>query len=298
MKVYINRAIHRGPYGGGNLWVKAAYEFSQKLGHEVLAPDDFKARPDVIFLAGLDADGGISAEQAIMYKMYMGNVKLILRVNENDARKATTGVDQRWISLSEHVDGTVFVSNWLKKYFEDKGWKCPINTVIHNGVDKEIFKPQSKINNGKINLVSHHWSDNAMKGFDIYEEIDKYVKDSDKFTFTYIGRHRNTFKNTNIVAPLYGEKLGAELGKYDVYVSASRWDPGPNHVAEAISCELPTYIHHDGGGGVEFAGSDHSYADWEQLRSLLESEKFKPNTTTFSSWDTCVQRYLDFAKQL
>lgn len=298
MKIYINRAIHQGAWGGGNLWVKAAYEVSEKLGHQAFDPDDFQARPDIIFLAGMESDGsGISAEQAIAYKMYIGNVKIILRVNENDARKGTSGVDDNLISLSEYVDGTVFVSKWLMNYFLDKGWKCNNNTFIHNGVDREIFKPYPKLNNGKINLVTHHWSDNEMKGFDVYEQIDKYVKDSDRFTFTYIGRHRNTFKNTNIVAPLYGEKLGAELGKYDVYVSASRFDPGPNHCLEALACGLPTYVHEDGGGGVEFAGESHSFHDWNELKSLLEANETQPNVVSLIDWETSIAQYLKFAEE-
>lgn len=301
MKIYVNREPIRGPWGGGNHWVGAIRKAIHISQHELLSLKDHNARPDVILLAGLTNDGkGISAEQAISYKMYLNeSAKLILRVNENDARKGTTGIDQMLKKVASHMDGTVFVSNWIKEYFEEKEWPCKKTTVIYNGVDGEIYKSNKKIDNNKINIVTHHWSDNFLKGFDIYDKIDEFVgQHPTKFSFTYIGRHRNTFKNTTLIRPLYGKALGEELGKYDVYVSGSRFDPGPNHITESISCGLPTYVHKEGGGSVEFAGKDHVYENWEELRMLLLNENFKQNKTSFSNWDSCSQQYINFLEEI
>lgn len=301
MKLYINRNQVRGPWGGGAHFFNNFYKEVPNLGHEVCRSSDFCARPDVIFIAGLEADNGaISVEQAISYKMYLNpDAKLILRVNENDARKSTNHVDDLWVRVSEYVDGSVFVSNWLRNYFLEKGWKCKNNTVIYNGVDREIFKSNKALDNDKNNIVAHHWSQHENKGFDIYEKIDEFVGQNTGFTFTYIGRHRNTFKNTKIIEPLFGEKLGCELGKYDVYVSASRWDPGPNHCLEAIACKLPTFVHKDGGGAVEFAGTNHVYNDWQELKSLLTVGSWTHNNDTFlSTWSKCIEQYVTFAESL
>lgn len=305
MQVYINRRVHRGPYGGGNLFVKAYHELAPKTsGVEVLINQDGSINPEVILLAGLENEyPDISAEQAIMYKSYVKpDCQLILRVNENDARKGTSHMDDILLKISEHVDGTVFVSEWLQNYFMEKGWVCKNNTVIYNGVDREIFKPYPKLNNGKVNIVAHHWSDNRMKGADIYEELDKFIgENSDKFTFTYIGRHQCDFKHTKVVKPLSGQALGEELGKYDVYVSASRFDPGPNHILEALACELPTYVHKDGGGCVEFAGENAVYERFNHLALYLNAhaDMRAPslaaiNTFTPPSWQDCVKKYNDF----
>jgi len=301
MKIYVNRLPVRGPWGGGNAFVHAAYEMLPQHGHQVIAADDSRVAPDAMLLAGIDNDGyGISAEQAVMYKSVMSphrDVKLVLRVNENDARKGTTDVDKMLIALSHHVDGTVFVSRWLQEYFEKKGWGCTNNTVIINGVDREVFKSQSKLNNGKVNIAAHHWSDNSMKGADIYEELDKFVgQNPDKFAFTYIGRHKCNFKNTTVVRPLSGKRLGEELGKHDVYVSASRWDPGPNHVLESLACGLPTFVHTDGGGAVEFAGDAAQYHSWEELKRDLLANEFPKiaQAQPLTDWQTCVKQYSDF----
>jgi glycosyltransferase involved in cell wall biosynthesis len=256
--------------------------------------------PDIILLAGLDSEaGGISAEQAVMYKLHMTghrDIRIVLRVNENDARKGTTGVDEYLLKLSEYVDGTVFVSRWLQKYFEKKGWNCSNNTVIKNGVDSTIFAPANKFNDGKVHIAAHHWSDNPLKGADIYEEIDRFVgAQPKKFAFTYIGRHKCDFKHTTVVRPLYGKKLGEELGRHDVYVSASRFDPGPNHILESIACGLPTYVHKDGGGAVEFAcGDEYVYQDWNELRFILEKGVFRPNPAATGDWKTCIEEYVRF----
>lgn len=304
MQVYINRRVVKGPWGGGNLFVKAYHEFAAGPNVEVLLNEDGHINPEVILLAGLENDGqDIGVEQAIMYKMYVKpDCQLILRVNENDARKGTSHMDDILLKMSEHIDGTVFVSQWLQDYFNQKGWANHNQAVIYNGVDQDVFKSQPKLNNGKVNIVAHHWSDNPMKGADVYEAIDKFVgENSDRFAFTYIGRHKCDFKHTQVIKPLNGAKLGEELGKHDVYVSASRFDPGPNHVLEALSCQLPTYVHVDGGGAVEFAGADHAFQDWDHLKSILEgfltgrtNPSFTNKEIILKPWQTCVQDYNRF----
>lgn len=295
MKLYINRSQISGPWGGGAHFINAFHHFVPELGHELVSSQSMTGVPAAVLLAGLDADndGGISAEQAVMYKLYNPNVKLVLRVNENDARKGTRHVDNYLLKIASHMDVTVFVSEWLRDYFMEKGWPCSTNTVIVNGVRKDVFGPQPKLNNGKLNIVAHHWSNNELKGFDVYDKIDALVgKHPDRLAFTYIGRDRQTFKHTNVVRPLSGKRLGEELGKHDVYVSASRFDPGPNHIIEAIACELPTYVHADGGGCVEFAGQDHVYQDWPELERLLLSGDVSPNSTQFTEWKACIEEYI------
>jgi len=297
MKLYINRNPVSGPWGGGAKFFNAFWEFSSV---ELMKSQTMNINPDVMLLVGLDNQGPtqISAEQAVMYKMYVNpGCKLVLRVNECDARKGTTGVDDGLIKLSRFVDGTVFVSRWLQEYFNAKGWGCQNQTVIYNGVQRSIFKPQPKVDNGKLNIVAHHWSDNRMKGADIYERLDELAgKNPDKLAFTYVGRHQCDFKHTNVIKPLHGQALGDELGKHDVYVSASRFDPGPNHILEALACGLPTYVHKDGGGCVEFAGTDHVYGDMLELESIITAVGLHASNTNFtlSSWKDCVTEYNAF----
>ena len=288
--IYINRNVINGPWGGGNHFVKAAHEYLSS---------DFQiveADPDVIVLAGLDNEGNkISAEQAVQYKLTQAHrkrVKLVLSVNENDARKSTNHVDGRLLALSEFMDMTIFVSDWIQDYFVSKGWRCGKNCVIKNGVDKSIYYKSPKSTPGStIKLVTHHWSNNPLKGFDIYDKLDTWIASNHEFEFCYIGRERSTFKNTKVIPPLFGKDLGDELRRHDVYISASRNDPGPNHIIESVECGLPTYVHVEGGGCVEFAGPGFSYENWESLENILLTKQFKENSTTFTSWKDCIDEY-------
>jgi len=303
VKIYVNRTPIKGPWGGGAHFVNAFHSVTKESGHELIPPDSMSVSPDVLLLAGLDNDGrGISVEQAINYKWMMAaqdrNVKLVLRVNECDARKNTRHVDPYLLKLFPHMDGIVFVSQWLKQYFSEKGWNGKNDCVIINGVDKEIFQPMPKLNNGKLNIVAHHWSDNRMKGADTYEKLDRLVgKHPDRFAFTYIGRHKCSFSHTTVVAPLSGKSLGEELGKHDVYVSASIADPGPNHCLEALACGLPTLVHVDGGGCCEFAGQECTFETWEQLETMLNHGLPKQNPIQLVDWETCIKQYLAFLLQ-
>lgn len=308
MNLYINRNPVIGPWGGGNLFVSAMYNLApiQKFPHLEkinIIEANTSIVPNIILLAAFDADGNnMSASNAVLYKQTVNpDVKLVLRVNENDARKNTNHVDNQLLELSKHIDATVFVSNWIKEYFLQKGWACKNNAVIYNGCDSEIFRPQPKFNNGKVNIVAHHWSDNHLKGFDIYNKLDEFIGTSEgsNFTFTYIGRERGTFKNTKIISPLFGKELGDELGRYDVYVSASRFDPGPNHILEAIQCGLTTLVHKDGGGCVEFAGPGFVYDDWDSLKKKLFNFKHGDYRVPPDwSWQYCVNEYVYFMKDV
>ena len=300
MNILLNRMPVQGPWGGGNLLVKAFCKYLPDYGHKVYHLLDSNTLIDVIFLQDPShGNTGISINEAIVYKKFNPNVKIVQRINECDARKDTEGVDNMLLECSHYIDATIFVSHWMKNYHMEKGWACKKNIVIYNGVDLTHFKPSKKIKNNKINIVTHHWSDNILKGFDIYEALDKFVKDNNEFTFSYIGRHRNTFKNTNIVDPLFGEKLGLELSKYDVYISGSRYDPGPNHILESIACEIPTYVYKEGGGCIEFAGKDHVFKSFKDLKLLLLSKDFRQNSKSLLyDWRNCIYQVSNFLEKV
>lgn len=295
MKLYINRKPLNKPWGGGIHLINAFYEYLPKLGCEITKTQFPQGDEDIVFLMGLtQEDEYPSALQLIEHNVKIGSKsKLVLRVNENDARKATNHVDSHLIELSKYVHNTIWVSDWLRNYFvKERMWFCPDMTTLYNGVDKEIYRNyNNKINNGKINIVSHHWSNNSLKGFDFYEKIDQYIKEDNRFTYTYIGREQGTFKNTKVIQPLWGKQLGEELSKYDVYVTATRNDPGPNHVIEALTCELPTYAYCDGGGACEFVGNSHIFSDFNDLLYMMLKPSMNKFHMPFLSWEDAVKQY-------
>lgn len=292
--LYVNREPVDGPWGGGNNFVKAVYKYASTFGYQIV--DNIIRNVDVILITDPRYDDvkKFSMNEAIKYKQMFPETKIVYRVNECDKRKGETNIIDPLIrETSKNSDLTIFVSKWLQNLHDESGIKYAKSAVIHNGVDKELFKKYNKLSeiDGKIHLVTHHWSNNPFKGHDVYHEIDKLIADMPNVAFTYIGRSHDVLSHSKIIEPLHGEKLAKCLSIHDIYISGSRWDPGPNHVLESLSCELPTYVHKDGGGGVELAGSDHSFDDVATLLELIREGKVTHNNVTVESWRNCMKTY-------
>lgn len=288
MKVLINRKPVEGPWGGGNLFLTSMCNNLPALGYNIV--HRYQKGIDAFFIMNPRYDDlKISINEAIAYKNRYPKTKIIQRINDCDARKGTDDVDNMLIECSKYLDATIFVSEWMKNYFLEKGWHCKNNFVVINGVETGSDTPK-KIKNGKLNIVTHHWSNNFLKGFDIYDKIDEFVGSNSNYSFTYIGRERGTFKNTKIIKPLHGLDLYKEIKKYDVYVSASRFDPGPNHILESLSCGLPTYVHNNGGGCVEFAGKSHCFSNFQDLEEILKNKQFVKNDSFLYNWKESIDK--------
>lgn len=292
MKVLINRVPKTGPWGGGALFVNAFFkyapEFDVQLGTKINQPYD------AIFIIDPRADElGVGLQEIQRYKLFKPGVKIFQRVNECDARKNTTDMDPMLHESSKLNDHTFFVSDWMQGYHMARNWACGSTSVVYNGVEKTIFKPNLKFKNGKTNIVTHHWSDNPYKGEDVHLWLDRFVAANPEFSYTYIGRTKAEMKNSKIIEPLWGNDLGQELGKYDIYITGTVQDPGPNHVIEAIACGIPTYAHKRGGGAVEFVGADHVYDSVESLELIIRSAEHKKNSMTPNDWRSCVEEYIN-----
>jgi|ETNvirnome_6_100_1030635.scaffolds.fasta_scaffold23082_2 hypothetical protein len=290
MKILINRKPVQGPWGGGNLFVKSFCKAMSDLGHDVV--HEFDDSIDLIFMQDPRYDKlRISINEIARYKEHRPSTRVIHRVNECDARKNTNDMDSVLRECSKISDDTIFVSQWMKNYHLSRGWYCKNNHVVYNGVNLGHFKPREKISNGKTNIVTHHWSSNPLKGSDVYRFLDDFVGKNEDYTFTYIGRSDLQFKNSKLISPIYGEDLGKELSRYDVYVSGSRHDPGPNHIIESIACNLPTLCHTDGGGAVEFCGKKNTFDNFPSLVKLIQAasrgQDFEHDLNVYD-WKSCM----------
>jgi glycosyltransferase involved in cell wall biosynthesis len=259
MKIFFNRVIRKEAYGGGSHFVTSMVNYLQKKGHEVIFYlHDLKSKKpiediDLIFLIDpRSGDIGYSINHVLEYKSKINpNVKILHRVNECDARKNSDYMDNILIQTSMHTDKTIFISEWLKKYFIEKDFKgAKTAPVIYNGCKLDHFYPsKEKKKNKKIKIVTHHWSDNWMKGFDLYKFIDQEIV-NENYEFTYVGRYCKEYKpkNTQLINPLWGPALGEELRKHDIYVTASRFEPCGMHHIEGAASGMPVIYHEDCGG--------------------------------------------------
>jgi len=260
-KISIGANIVKGPWGGGNLFFKNFKSYFESLNIEVinhLVDPDI----DIILLTDPRKNSLSSSFTHIEIEKYKKNINnkvvVVQRINECDERKSTKGINNFYIQSNTCADYTIFVSNWLKKIYNQLGLNAD-SKVILGGGDSNIFT-QNNITkwdkDKKFKLVSHHWSSNKNKGFEIYNRIDSLLDDefwSDKLEFNYIGNKplETSFKNINLIQPLSGTALAGELKKCNGYITASVNEPSGNHHIEAGQCGLPImYI--DSGGIPEY----------------------------------------------
>jgi hypothetical protein len=251
MTVAIGMNITSGPYGGGNQFAASLTKYLQRLGIHVvntLADDAI----DVMLVTEprrWHNSSSFDIHQARHYQLKYKQGVIVLRVNECDERKGRNNgfLNRAIIAATRSVDHTVFISQWLQHlYLSQEPTLINRSSVILNGADREIFyrRPSSRWRPGKtLSIVTHHWSDNLNKGWDVYAALDRLSesKIASPISFTYIGNvpaGQKLLHSTHI-PPLSGSSLARELSKHHVYLSASRNEPAGMHHIEAGVLGLP-----------------------------------------------------------
>ena len=250
MKISIGFKQISGPFGGGNQFLQNLEKFLKENGHTVINHlRDLDI--DIILITNPLIDSETSTYNNFDVDNYIRfknpSALVFQRINECDERKGTNFINTKINKFNRNVDINIFVSSWLKNLFLDYEIGRKKNHVILGGPDELIFNNKDKIKwnkEEKIKLVTHHWSNNWLKGFDEYCYIDSLLSDPEnqkKFQFTYIGNiPKNVkFKNTRIIEPISDNELAQELKKHHIYVTASKNEPSGNHHMEAALCGLP-----------------------------------------------------------
>ena len=307
MKIAIGYELKESSWGGGNQFATSLVKASREKGYEVSF--DLKEKDiDIILLTdprSYTNTVSFGSFEIIFYLLFKNNRALVIhRINECDERKNTKYMNSFLKCANYCADYTVFISSWLRNldlYQKDKPSK-----VILNGGDNEIFKNYS--NNSwdgfsPIKIITHHWSSNKMKGFDVYKKLDELISSEEwnkKIEFTYIGNLPKgfNFKNARHLKPMNGEKLGLELSKHHVYISASINEPAGMHHIEGILCGLPI-IYRNSGALPEYCNNygisfkDNNYLP--ALKEIMENYNFyKTNVSKYpNTADEMTRKYLD-----
>lgn len=238
-------------------------------------------------------------------------VPILHRINECDQRKGTNDMDELLRQTNELSDYTVFIADWLRDYFAAKWFDTARpHSCIYNGADPGIYHPFEAAvpTEGKpVRVVTHHWSDNPLKGFDIYEKVDHLIADGKLpgFQLVVIGRWPASirWRSAELHGPCTGRPLAEKLRGCHIYLTASRWEPCGMHHVEGAQCGLPLVYHEDGGGIVE-AGKKYGLgyrddpsgvlreiaANWPQFRSKV--------LAAMPSGDRMVMDYADICTRL
>jgi glycosyltransferase involved in cell wall biosynthesis len=258
--VAINMRSTSGPWGGSSTFVSQLKAFLEARGWRVT----YRLSPEVDAIILIDPRDDLQLKafgmrEIIEHKKRYPKVRVIHRVNECDQRKGTSFMDPLLAEANAHADFTVFIAEWLREYHAERWFdrKRP-HDVIYNGADAGVFHPigqQPWKGKGPLRIVTHHWSDNPLKGFDVYEQVDRLLTDGKLpgFEFWVIGRWpaRIQWKSARTFPPSAGHALAAQLRACHLYLTATRWEPCGMHHVEGAQCGLPLLYHEDGGGVVE-----------------------------------------------
>lgn len=257
--IAINLPPRKGSWGGANQWTSQLTGFLRYTGYDVR--HDLKKPVDAIVLThtGLSAGTSFGADEVEVYRAKSARkIPCIHRINDNDIRKGTTEMDAFLSRSSRVADHTVFVSDWLRDHHAAKWFdNSRPHSVIEPGADPAVFHPLgNRPWNGTepFRIVTHHWSDNWSKGFDIYRDIDDAIASGDLSgcELWIIGRWPSDlkWKNARTIGPASGPELAALLRQCHAYVTASRYEPGAMHPVEGLQCGLPLLYHPETGGSL------------------------------------------------
>lgn len=299
MIIAIGMNIQAGPFGGGNQFGKTLKNYLEKQGLQVVF-DLKRSDIDVILVTSVKPWGRGTAFDVVaglQYAKLHPKTKLVLRVNECDERKGykLPLLNNSLRACMKQVDHTIFVSQWLKDIIQGEGNL----SVIRSGADPAIFNSYGQaIWDGRepLKIVTHHWSRNWHKGWDVYKVLEEFVAmpAGQKYQFTFIGPPR----------PLVGLELAKALKEHHVYISASQNEPAGMHYIEALQCGLPILYRRSGslpeycspygigfdGPGDVIAALERMHQEYNQHRQATQQLRYTANDMN--------RAYLDLLKNL
>jgi hypothetical protein len=238
---------------------------------------------DLAVLTGSLLSAAYSYKDIVRYLLQKNwQTIVVYRINECDERKGTTGINKRVMRANSCADHTVFISSWLRDLFWGHGMETPEYSVILNGANCRVFNAEGYnrwTGSEKLRLVTHHWGGGYMKGFDIYERLDRMLSKptfSERLVFTYIGNLPSDFRFTNAcyVPPQSGVELATSIRSHHVYLTASQNEPAGMHHIEGALCGLPLLYRESGalpeycsGFGISFTAESFE----QKLQDMLET---------------------------
>jgi glycosyltransferase involved in cell wall biosynthesis len=251
------------PWGGGNQWLTQIVRHLRETGYAVRF--DLRGRPDCVVVVDPRVGGnvGFGRDEIAAHRNRRPETRCLHRINESDQHRETPMMDELLAGVNEVADCTVFISAWLRDYHAARWFDLTRrHEVIHNGADPAIFHPVGSAEleqGGPMRLVTHHWSDNPRKGFDVYERVDRLIADGTlpDTELWVIGRWPASieWQAARTFPPTQGTELADLLRQAHVYLTASRFEAGAMHYVEGAQCGLPVLYNEDGGGIVEVASS-------------------------------------------
>jgi len=266
IKLFIYYSITDEPWGGGNSFLKAFRNYIlNNKSNEIEIINNISADYDIFFMNGghksqgqyIDINEILKAKNGNFIQKLFGYKERKVLYRLDGARykynKTISLMDKLQYRALQNSDFVIFQSAECLNSFREMGYDKSNYTIIHNGVNQEVFNTEGKEfwgGKGKIKLFSCNWSPNINKG---YEIISLFSQNPGVESY-FVGNWNQDVDsgNVHILPPMKQSALVDHYRSCDVFLHAAENDPCPNVVLEAMSCGLPI-IYHDSGGTKEIA---------------------------------------------
>jgi glycosyltransferase involved in cell wall biosynthesis len=246
------REFVKPPYGGGNQFMLALRNEFSRRGINVLV-NEVNESVEGYFFDSVWFDEGLLNDLA-----KLNRPKVVHRIDGpiHLYRGKDKEIDDRIFEINRaFATSTVLQSVFTMRKVYEVGYR-PVNPlVVWNGANPEIFNltgRQPFSGNRKTRIISTSWSNNPLKGGDVYKWLDENL-DFDRVEYLFVGRASANFRNIRMIEPVGSEKLAEYLRSSDIYITASQNDPCSNALIEAMSCGLPA-VYLNSGGHPELVG--------------------------------------------
>lgn len=256
-KIHILYDIKASTWGGGNQFFKVLRHQFQMTGAYAEKIEDADV---IIFSSHHQMEDVIRAKIKYPDKHFVHRLGSVFTQSRGDKY-----LDKIIINMNNTIaDGTIFQSRWQEEKLHEIGLPVGIETIIYNAPDNGIFntKLTGKSDRDRIRIITTGWSTGDIKGFDIYEYLDKHL-DFDKYQFIFLGNSKTEFKNIESFPPQISSVVASMLKGSDIFITATQHDACSNSLVEALHCGLPVVARNSGGhpelvgtGGRMFDGKE------------------------------------------
>ncbi len=250
IRVSINAKRFGGPYGGGNQFSNAFEDYLVSRGY-IISRQLIKDL-DAILIVNSQDELNISSyglDDISQYIKLHPYTAVIHRINSCDeSHGSSMGINAAVMRANQLADYTIYISRFIRDHYAARGIDAGRpGCTIFNGAEASVFHSKGRVvwsKGNKMSIVTHHWSSNYMKGFDIYERLDQLLSEkqyADNYEYKYIGNVPSgvLFRNTSVIEPIAGVQLANLLRQSHIYITAARNEAGGMHQVEAMRCGLP-----------------------------------------------------------
>ena len=267
MKIFISYNVKNEAWGGGNQFLKNLRDKLLKMQQICNDPKD----ADIILF-----NSHHNLIKTLVYKIRYPYKKFVHRIDgpiSSYRGEKEKKLDKLiYLFNSKISNGTIFLSKWSKEENIKKGYFANNNQVIYNAPDNKIFKEKKyslDTQNRKIKIIASSWSENLLKGFDIFKYLDENL-DFNKYQMTFVGNSKIQFKNIKMVKPVKSDLLYRYIESSDVFIFASKIESCSNLLMEAMATGIPVLVVDGTSNNEIFNSNGYIFKDKTDVINKLE----------------------------